>query len=142
LELLESSTEFESVVVLDIVDLVLALFVPAAQVGDLLAQVEGTEEEANHEPSGGQCSGINVLGLVGIPNLALTDGHAFSRVVAGRSHNYGFVELVVPAVNCMRASRFVIDIKANWGRVFFSVQDGLGVCNPQVEAEAHHDADE
>jgi hypothetical protein len=69
--LLESSTEFKSVIVVDIVDFVLALLVPAAQVGDLFSQVEGAEEEPEHEPSKGQGSSIDVLSFVGIPNLSL-----------------------------------------------------------------------
>jgi len=71
-----------------IIDLVLALFVPAAQVSDFFAQIEGAKEEANHEPSCRQSGGIGVLSLVSIPNLVLTNSKAFSRVDTWRSHDY------------------------------------------------------
>jgi hypothetical protein len=87
--LFKSSTEFKTVVVVDIVDLFLALFVPAAQVGDFFTQVECTQEETNHEPSSNQCGGVGVLSGISVPNLVLGKSQGFSGVNTRRSHNNG-----------------------------------------------------
>lgn len=135
LELLESSAEFESVVVVDIVDLVLWFFVPADQVSDFFAQVHGTEEEAEHEPSGDQCSCVDVLSAIGIPDWSLFESQGFGGVDTMGCHDNRFDVLVVPALNVFvfiacGASIFVRE-SANTS-VFFLVQACLGVPEPKV----------
>lgn len=144
----ESSAEFKTVVVVDIVDLFLALFVPAAQVGDFFTQVECTQEETNSEPSGNQSGGVGVLSGIGVPNLSLGKSQGLSGINTGRSHNNRLDVFVIPAVDFPGADLFSFITFANHLAnlvvtfIWVLVQICFRVPNPKPEAKEHHNTDE
>lgn len=99
LELLYGEAELVAVVGGHVVNLLLAKVFPAAEVNDLLGEVDEVNEETDRVPSEHHGGHVHKLGLVGVPGLVLERSVGRRGVEAGRHEDHGIHVLVGPAVH-------------------------------------------